>query len=201
MKENKLLYAVIVVFAVFGISIQTYMPYLILYYEKTLQMADYVLVMAPAIILASAVTAFYGRVYDKKGFKKSILPCMGMLILGYMILYFTTAKAPVFIGSLFMMCGFLSGMAVFGAIIREQIPENMSGRFQGLRIIGQVLIPGVIGPAIGAWVLRDAPMIENSDGTFSFLPDKGIWLAAAAVAVVVLVTLLGVFKLMKKNEK
>ena len=200
MMENKLLYAVILVFAIFGISIQTYMPYLILYYEQTLQMSDYVLVMAPAIILASVVTAFYGRVYDKLGFQKSVLPGMGMLIGGYVVLYFTTTTVPVFIGSLLMMCGYLTGMAVFGAIIREQIPENMSGRFQGLRIIGQVLIPGVIGPAIGAWVLRDAAQIENNDGTFSFLPDRGIWFAAIVVAVVVLVALMGVFVLMKKSK-
>jgi len=198
--ENKLLYAVIIVFAIFGISIQTYMPYLILYYEKTLQMSNYVLVMAPAIILASVVTAFYGRVYDRLGFQKSVLPSMGMLIGGYAVLYFTTTTIPVFIGSLLMMCGYLSGMAVFGAIIREQIPENMSGRFQGLRIIGQVLIPGVVGPAIGAWVLRDAAQVENNDGTFSFLPDRGIWSAATVVAVVVLVALVGVFVLMRKAD-
>ena len=198
--ENKLLYAVIIVFAIFGISIQTYMPYLILYYEKTLQMSNYVLVMAPAIILASVVTAFYGRVYDKLGFKKSVLPSMGMLIGGYVVLYFTTTIVPVFIGSLLMMCGYLSGMAVFGAIIREQIPENMSGRFQGLRIIGQVLIPGVVGPAIGAWVLRDAAQIENNDGTFSFLPDRDIWSAATVVAVIVLVALVGVFVLMRREK-
>ena len=50
--------------------------------------------------------------------------------------------------------------------IRDHIPENMAGRFQGVRIIGQVLIPGVIGPGIGAFVLRNAEMIENNDGTF-----------------------------------
>ncbi|MBQ5673543.1 MAG: MFS transporter, partial [Lachnospiraceae bacterium] len=47
-KENKLLYAVVGAFALFGISIQTFMPYLILYYEQTLQMKNYVIIMAPA---------------------------------------------------------------------------------------------------------------------------------------------------------
>ena len=66
-KENKLLYVVLGAFAVFGISIQTYMPYLILYYEKGLGMANYVLIMAPAIIFAAVVTALYGKVYDMTG--------------------------------------------------------------------------------------------------------------------------------------
>lgn len=188
-KENKLLYAIIGAFAIFGISINTYMPYLIVYYEKSLQMTNYVLVLAPAIILAAVVTAFYGRLYDMLGFQKSIIPSVGMLLAGYTILYFSVSTVPVFIGSLLMMSGYLTGMAVFGAMIRDHIPENMAGRFQGIRIIGQVLIPGVIGPGIGAFVLRNAEMIENNDGTFSFLPNKNIWMAAFVVAVVLCVAL------------
>lgn len=189
-KQNGLLYAVLIGFAIFGISIQIFMPYLILYYEQTLQMKNYVLVMAPAIIIAAIVTAFYGRLYDKWGFYKSAAPSIGMLISGYIILYFTVTTIPVFIGSLLMMSGYLTGMAVFGAMIRDHIPENMAGRFQGVRIIGQVLIPGIIGPAIGAFVLRNAEQIANQDGTFSFLPNQNIWVAATAVAVVLIVVLI-----------
>ena len=188
-KGSLLLYAIIGAFAIFNISIQIFMPYLILYYEQSLQMANYVLVMAPAIILASVATVFYGRLFDKLGFMKSVIPCLVMLVAGYVILYFTVSTVPVFIGSLLMMCGYLCGMAIFGAMIRQNIPQQMAGRFQGIRIIGQVLIPGVIGPAIGAWVLRDAPQIENQDGTFSFLPDTSIWVAATLAAVVLAVVL------------
>ena len=129
------------------------------------------------------------------------VPCIGMLILGYVILYATTTVVPVFVGSLFMMCGYLSGMAIFGALIRQLIPEHMEGRFQGLRIIGQVLIPGVIGPMIGAYVLKDAETIVNQDGTCSFLPNANIWLAAIATALVLCVSLIVAFHLIKKISK
>ncbi len=177
-KENKLLYFVLVEFALFGISIQIFMPYLIIYYEKSLGMSNYVLIMAPAIIVAAVVTAFYGKVYDKNGFKVSIKLPLVMLAAGYVLLYMTKTMVPVFIGSLLMMSGYLTGMSVFGAKIRDLIPENKSGRFQGVRIIGQVFIPGLIGPAIGAAVLKDAELIYNDDGTTSFLPNENIWLAA-----------------------
>ena len=36
----------------FNISIQVFMPYLLIYYEKTLGMDNYVLIFAPAILLA-----------------------------------------------------------------------------------------------------------------------------------------------------
>ena len=183
-RENWELYAILGAFAVFGISIQVFMPYLIIYYEQTLQMPDYVLIMAPAIILAAVVTAFYGRVYDRKGFFFSIVPVMAMLMGGYVLLFFFTGTAPVFIGSLLMMSGYLTGMSVFGAQIRDLIRENRAGQFQGVRIIGQVFIPGLIGPFIGSAVLRNAEVITNSDGTTSFLPNRSIWLAAFIVAVI-----------------
>ena len=78
-----------------------------------------------------------------------------------------------------MMCGYLAGTAVFGAVIRDHTPEGRAGMFQGLRIASQVLIPGIVGPAIGAWVLRDAETVIGDDGTESFIPNQNIFLAAA----------------------
>lgn len=200
MKKNPILYAVLGMYAIFGISINTYMPYLILYYEQSLKMTNYVLIMAPAIILAAVVTALYGKVYDSRGFQNSLVPSITMLIAGYVVLYFTRTTIPVFLGSLLMMCGYMTGMSVFGAMIRDQIPKNRAGQFQGMRIIGQVLIPGIIGPAIGAWVLRDAELIVNNDGTTSFLPNESIWLVAFVVAVVLCVSMAIVFGKMKKEK-
>ena len=201
MKDNRLLYVTLLAFAVFGISIQTYMPYLILYYEVSLGMSDYVLIMAPAIILASVVTALYGRVYDRLGYQRSVLPALGMLAAGYIVLYLFRSTVPVFIGSLLMMCGYLSGMAVFGAMIRDCTPKGKAGMFQGLRIVGQVLIPGIIGPVIGSTVLKDAETLTNSDGTTSFIPNANIFLAALAVAVILLAVLLPQFGMIKKSQQ
>ena len=183
-RQNPRLYLVLAAFALFGISIQIFMPYLLIYYEKTLGMENYVLILAPAIILAAVVTALYGRVYDRLGFRVSVWPALAMLCLGYVLLYFTRTMAPVFLGSLLMMCGYLTGMSVFGARIRDLIPTGRAGQFQGVRIIGQVFIPGLIGPAIGTAVLKNAEQILNDDGTYSFLPSANIFLAALAAAVV-----------------
>ncbi len=180
---NPRFYLLLLAFAVFNISIQIFMPYLIIYYEKTLALSNYVLVMAPAIIVASVSTVFFGRFYDKKGFFPSLSAALVLLVGGYLLLWLFDAVALVFIGSLLMMSGYLAGMAVFGAAIRDRTPAGKAGMLQGLRIFSQVLLPGVIGPAIGAAVLAGADVIQNSDGTTSFLPHAGIFLAAAAVLV------------------
>ena len=199
MKRNPLLYLLLIAFALFGISIQIFMPYLILYYTEGLKMEGYVLVMAPAIILASVFTVFWGRVHDKVGFSKSMLPSLGLLCAGYILLYFFRSTALVFVGSLLMMCGYLAGTAVFGAVIRDYTPEGRAGMFQGLRIAGQVLIPGLVGPAIGAWVLRDAETVIGDDGTESFIPNQNIFLAALVAAVVLGLFLALLLYIMKKK--
>ena len=189
-KKNPALYFYLLAFILFNISIQIFMPYLILYYEVSLEMADYVLIMAPAIILASVVTAFWGKVYDKKGFSTSAWWSLAWLCVGYLLLFFFRSTALVFAGSLLMMCGYLSGMAVFGAQIRDLTPVGKAGMFQGVRIFSQVLVPGVIGPFIGKTVLANAKTIVNSDGTESFIPNANIFITALAVAAVLAILLL-----------
>ena len=200
-KENYRLYLYLIAFAIFGVAIQIFMPYLIIYYEVSLQMTDYVLIMAPAIILASAFTFIYGRMYDKWRFNKSIIVPISLLILGFVILYIFKGKALVFIGSLFMMCGYLSGAAVFGAVIRDNTPINKSGMFQGLRIVAQVLVPGIIGPMIGSMILADAKLMINNDGTTSFIPNQKIFMGALIVTLVLVVALLVIIYFIRKKKE
>ena len=200
-RGNPKLYLALLAYGVFGIAINIFMPYLILYYSVSLGMEDYVLIFAPAIVLAAAFTAFYGRVYDRKGFKAAVLPALGLLMAGFVVLYFCRTTAPVFIGSLLMMCGYLSGMAVFGAVLRDHTPENKAGMFQGQRIVGQVLVPGIIGPAIGAYVLRNAETILNDDGTTSFIPNENIFLAAFVAACLIFLALWPLFRKMKEDRR
>jgi len=200
-RDNKALYITLLAYSVFGIAINIFMPYLILYYTVSLGMDNYVLLFAPAIIMAAGFTFFYGKVYDKKGFRVSVLPPLGLLMGGFLILYCFRSTLPVFVGTLVMLCGYLSGMAVFGAMLRDRTPEKKAGMFQGQRIIGQVLIPGVVGPAIGAAVLKNAETVVNDDGTTSFVPNQTIFLAAFVAAVCIFAVLLPLFALLKKEKK
>ncbi len=200
-KQNPILYITFILFAVFGISIQIFMPYLILYYNVSLKMENYVLIMAPAIILAAVFTALYGKRYDNKGFMSAVIPAVALLCAGYVLLFFFKNIAVVFVGSLLMMCGYLSGMAVFGAAIRDLTPKGKAGMFQGLRIISQVLIPGIVGPIIGAGVLKNAEQIVNDDGTTSFVPNENIFLFALLVAALLAILLIPLFKIIKKEKQ
>lgn len=191
---NQSLYWTLAAVAVFNISISIYMPYLILYYTVALGMENYVLIFAPAIVMAAVFTALYGGVYDRKGFRSAIIPTLCLLMAGYVLLYLFQNTLSVFVGSLLMMCGYLGTGAMLGAKVRTHTPENKSGMFQGLRIVAQVLLPGIIGPAIGAAVLKNAETVLNDDGTTSFIPNANIFLAAFVAAVFVWFVLIPLFQ-------
>ena len=199
-RSNALLYMTLLAVAVFNIAIQIFMPYLILYYNVTLKMDNYVLVMAPAIILAAVFTFFYGPVYDRFGFARAIIAPIVLLMAGCAILCCFRGTPMVFLGSLAMMCGNLGGGAVLGAMVRSHTPKNKSGMFQGLRIFAQVLVPGVIGPAIGAAILKNAETIVNDDGTTSFIPNASIFLGACIAGLAVWLVLIPIFTKMKKEK-
>ncbi len=200
-RSNGMLYLTLAALAVFNISIQIFMPYLILYFTETLKLSNYVLIFAPAIILAAVFTGLYGRVFDRKGFRAAVIPTLILLMAGYTVLFFTTNTALVFVGTLVMMCGYLGTGAVLGAMIREHTPQNKAGMFQGLRIVGQVLIPGVIGPAIGVAVLRGADQVVGDDGVSNFIPNRNIFLAAFVAAIAVWAVLVPMFRALKGRKE
>lgn len=211
-KENVSLYAVLLLFAIFGIGLQAFMPYLVTYYKVTITgtiigFDTYVFIMAPAIILAAVFTFFYGRLYDKIGFFKSILGSLAILIVGLTILFIFKEQdkdiAMKFIGSLLMMSGYLGSNAIFGAKIRDLTPSGKVGLFQGIRIIGQVLVPMLIGPWLGAAASSgDFTYDENVfTGAYSTPPNSNIFLAGLIVIILTLGASILVNHLLLKEKK
>lgn len=198
--NNKMLYALFVLFTIFSISIQIFMPYLLIYYEYTLAINNFIPLFVSAVLIAGIFTYFYSSVYDLAGFKTAIIPSTIILIISYIILYLTKQTSLVFIGTVLMMMGYMSGISVYGACIKDFIPADKTGQFQGIRLISAVLIPGIIGPMIGSNVLSNAPLITNNDGTQSFLPDSSIFLASFITMILLCIVLYYVFKMIKESH-
>ena len=182
-KENKWLYVFLLGLCVFSISVQVFMPFLILYFTNTLLLENYVLIFAPAIVVAAVFTIFYGKYIDKYGFKIMSPISLVIYILGLLMLGLFTNQVMVFIGTLLMMMGFLSITACFNASIRDNTPADKVGLFQGIRIFMSVLIPMLIGPWIGSAISGD-----GSDGFLGvtekgFQPSSMIFIAALLVGL------------------
>ena len=66
--QNGTLYMTLLAYSVFGIAINIFMPYLILYYTVSLGMDNYVLIFAPAIVLAADPPGTYSTPIGFKTF-------------------------------------------------------------------------------------------------------------------------------------
>ncbi len=154
LKKHHKLYYLFLCYAIFGIAVQVFMPYLIIYYQYRLGLDNYVMIFAPAILLASVITVLYGRFLDKVGFRKAILPAVLLFMIGLLLLGVVSNTILVFLATILMLGGNLSVAACFGAAIRDHTPKDKVGLFQGLRMFSYVLLPMLIGPWIGSLVIQ-----------------------------------------------
>lgn len=197
MVKNKMLYVVLIAFAVFATSIQVFMPYLILYFEIGLKLSNYVLLFAPATIIAAILTTLLSKIYDLQGLQLSSKISVTILMIGYIFMILFTNTICVFIGTLFIMIGYMTTLAIFAAEVRNRTPENSAGQFQGIRMICQVLIPGIIGPMFGSFLLSNAKQVLNNDGTTSFIPNRMIFIGALVIGLILLYMLHYIFEMIR----
>ncbi len=193
-RANKTLYIALCTFFLFSVSVQVFMPYFIIYMQNYLGFDNYAIVLGIVLIAASAASVVAGRFIDKVGKLRFLLPAAGFMFTGLIALYFARTFVPVIIAGIVMMSGYMILTATLSAMIRDNTPVDKVGHFQGIRMIFAVMLPMVIGPAIGSLV------IQNSDSTYIELgvekqvPTPSIFLASGVVLLLVLVPILIILK-------
>jgi MFS family permease len=197
MGEHTELYLSFAAFCVFSIAVQVFFPYLIIYMQNYLKLDNYALALGIVLIFASAVSVIAGKFIDKIGKMRFVLPAGAVMLAGLVGMYFVRSAAGVIAAGCVMMSGYMMMAAVLGANIRDWTPKDKVGHFQGIRMIFAVLLPMVIGPNIGAAVIRGGSGTYVELGQVKSVPTPGIYLAAAAV---LLFTLLPVHFLRKKER-
>ena len=149
------------------------------------------------LILASLVSVVSGRWIDRVGKLRFALPAAAVMLLGLVGMFFVRSQLGVMIAGTVMMSGYMMLTAALSANIRDWTPEGKVGHFQGIRMIFQVLLPMIIGPGIGAAVIRSNAQTYEELGQVKTVPTPGIYLAAAAVLLLTAIPVL----LLKKREK
>lgn len=196
-RENPELYLSFAAVCVFSVAVQVFFPYLIIYIQNYLGITDYAIVLGVVLILASAVSVVSGRYIDRLGKLRFAVPAVAIMLVGLAGMYFVCSQAGVMVAGTVMMGGYMMVSAALGANIRDWTPEGKVGHFQGIRMIFAVMLPMVIGPAIGAAVIKGSDSTYIELGQVKTVPTPGIYLAAAAVLMLVLIPIF----LLKKKEK
>lgn len=201
-KKNPRLYIAFAAFCIFSIAYQVFMPYIIIYLEKTLGITDYAIPLGVILILSAVISVLFGRVIDKVGKIRCLLPAAIVLVIGFVLMYFAKGdNLPVLmVFGTVMMGTYLVASACICGTIRDYTPTDKVGLFQGVRIVFQVLIPMVTGPYIGAAVIANNNQTYVELGTVKTIPTANIFLASAAVAVFSLIPIIVLLKTEKSKK-
>ena len=209
-KNNPLLYLVLITFMIFSIGIQVFMPYLMVYIDQVLEIKDldFTITLGVTLILASAITVVFGLFMDRIGKNKIMIPAIIVTVAGAIGMFFVQknfAMGGVMLAGTVMMSGYMIGTAVIGAKVRDYTPVNEVGLFQGIRMIFIVLIPMVTGPYIGRGVSYiNAVTYVNEYGQTVIRPNSFIFLFAAIVICLAIIPTLIIIKKerqLKANEQ
>jgi predicted MFS family arabinose efflux permease len=168
---------------VIGVSSQVFLPFLLIYIQYTLEIEAYALVLAVVLSGAALAGVLGGRVIDRVGKVRAMIPALGIYVVGLLLMVVVRDLVPLIGAGLVLMSGFILVSATVNASVRDHTPVDRVGAIQGLRMVFFVLIPMVVGPFIGAAVIRGADDYYEDLGQLKQVPTAGIFVAAAVVAV------------------
>ena len=193
-KENPALYLSFAAFCLFSVAVQVFFPYLIIYMQNYLHFDGYALVLGIVLIFASVVSVLSGRVIDRLGKLRCVLPAAGVMFAGLVGMFFARSMPAVIVTGCVMMSGYMLVTAILSGVIRDHTPAGKAGHFQGIRMIFGVLLPMILGPAIGAAVIRGSDSTYVDLGVVKTVPTPSIFLAAAVVLLLILPPVLALRK-------
>lgn len=209
-KNNKSLYLSLACMGVFSIASQVFFPYLFIYVGNYIDMGTLsttpVYQMVIAVIALAAVIALFVYLYmsiDKMGKARIAFPCSVIFIVGLTLVYFAGKNIVWFaVSALLALAGYGLLMILLGAAVRDFTPTDKAGQLQGIRMIFSVLLPMVIGPRISAYIIEAVAVgtYKNEYGAETVIPAPHIYLAAAAVGVLIFIPLVFLYKEWKKIE-
>ena len=189
-RENGALYLSFTAFCLFSVAVQVFFPFLIIYLQNYLKIENYALVLGVVLLVASAVSVAFGRVIDRAGKLNFVLPALGAMFAGLLGMFLVRTTPGVILAGCVMMSGYMLVSAALGADIRDRTPADRVGLFLGVRMIFAVLLPMLIGPQLGAAVIRGSDSTYVELGQVKSVPTPGVFLAAAAVLLTALVPVL-----------
>ncbi|MBQ2842520.1 MAG: MFS transporter [Clostridia bacterium] len=208
-KNNKSLYISLVCMGIFAVASQVFFPYLFIYVDHYIDMETLKLnvptVILAVVVIVGAIAALVSIIIlsDKKGKAPFLFPSALFFIIGLVLVYFADKNIIWFaLSAVIALVGYGLLMIMLNAAIRDFTPEDKAGQLQGIRMIFSVLLPMTIGPKVAAKVTEVYANAQylNEYGVAVDIPAPHIYLAAAAIGVLIFVPLVFLSKEFKKQQ-
>ncbi len=198
-KENSRLYLALLSFCFAIVAFQVFYPYLLTYVQyvvipdnggvsNILKPPVIITAVVVIAILLFCIVKLLKLSTEKKGF--CLVVGVVAMTLGFLLLSTSTNIYVILVSVLPVVVGNAMVNILFGATVKDFIPEGKAGLFQGIRMIFAVLLPMVIGPVIGDMACQAAAQtIINEVNAEVIVPAKDMFLWAGVVSILALIPL------------
>ncbi len=191
LRQNRVLFILLLFIMVSSIGMQVYFPYLIVYLNNYIGVSksDFS-VIGGAVMLGSAIVAIpFGILADR--WNKRLMIAIATIVssLGGILLSLVNGLALLALTG-FLWQGFAVAMSVASvAWLKDLLPEQNRGKFLGIRMIFWIAIPMVIGPWIGSTLIQTFGIPTVSNGEAGFVPVPIIFQVGSAISLLALIPL------------
>lgn len=198
-KANARLYLSLLSFCFAIVAFQVFYPYLLTYVQYVVipDNGGVANILKPSVIIFAVVVVAIlltciVTLLKLSTKKRGLCLIIGVIVLslGFFILSTSTGVYVILVSLLPVVLGNALVNILFGATIKDFIPEGKAGLFQGVRMIFSVLIPMVVGPVIGDMACQSAAQtILNEANAEVIVPAKNMFLWAGLVCIIALIPL------------
>ncbi len=201
-KENARLYLALLAIGFSSISYQVFFPYLLVYLQYVVipdngdnLITTSVIVTAAIVVVALVVGMVVLLKLAGKNKALALVPSVILATAGLLLLSTSTNIHIILIGVVPALVGNLVITIQLNAAIKDFIPQGKAGLFQGIRMIFVVLLPMIIGPALGDLACRNSAITyANEYGVETIVPSSSMFLYAAIVAIFAIIPMIMLIK-------
>jgi MFS family permease len=198
-KQNKEMFLVFTSMLLYSIGMQVFLPYQMIYMNNYLNMSKTTAgaITAIPVLLAMLIAVPAGKLADK-GHGAKLAMLSPFISFGGLILFsLSRGIYQIMITGSLIYIGFVILLLSIGAWIKNLMPEENRGQFEGVRMIFNVAIPMIIGPAIGSFLITNYGIPTILNGEAGFVPTPIVFQAAGILCVTSIIPLI----IIMKNKK
>lgn len=190
-KENSTLFILLVFMMISGIGMQVSFPYMIVYLENNVGVSKTEFsIIGGAVMLGSALLAIpFGILADR--WRKRAMIAIGLVVSSMGGIMFSLVRSLGLLaiaGLLWQAFSVAAGIAST-AWLKDLLPEESRGKFLGIRMIFWVMMPMVVGPAIGSWLIQSFGIPTHMGGEAGFIPVPIIFQVGSIISLLALIPL------------
>ena len=177
-RDNRELFRILTSFCILATGFQVSYAYEMIYANNYLGVSKTFATLLTAGALPFIVAASFigGKLVDTGKGRTGLLVAPCLFFVGSILHGISKNIVVVIVARVFLYVGYFLMTVTATALFKNLTPEDSRGRFEGVRMVFVVLLPMIIGPQIGSFLIEQydiAPIlyyVTGIVGVFSYVP-------------------------------